>query len=82
MINTHLLKLPLSRTYFHGPKGVRAIEVRLYSNFFIVGIQSVKHSTVTSLMSLFQLTVHYMSLDIRLCGTPFDTNSKSRGQTV
>ena len=25
-----LLELPLSRTNFHGPKGVRAIEVRLY----------------------------------------------------
>ena len=29
-INPHWLKLPLSRTNFHGPKGVRAIEVRLY----------------------------------------------------
>ena len=37
MINTHLLKLPLSRTYLHGPKGVRAIEVLLYviTNLFI-----------------------------------------------
>ena len=24
------LELPLSQTYFHGPKVVRAIEVRLY----------------------------------------------------
>ena len=30
LINPHWLKLPLSRTNFHGPKGVRAIEVRLY----------------------------------------------------
>ena len=29
MINTHKLELPLSRTYFHSPEGVRAIEVRL-----------------------------------------------------
>ena len=29
--NPHLLELPLSRTSFHGPKGVRAIEVRLYT---------------------------------------------------
>ena len=29
MINTHKLELPLARTYFHGPKGVRAIEVLL-----------------------------------------------------
>ena len=30
MINTHLLELPVSRTYFHGPEGFRAIEVLLY----------------------------------------------------
>ena len=30
MINTDQLGLPLSRTYFHGPKGVRAIEVLQY----------------------------------------------------
>ena len=30
MINTHYLELPLSRTYFHGSKGARATEVRLY----------------------------------------------------
>ena len=30
VINLHWLELPLSRTNFHGPKGVRAIEVRLY----------------------------------------------------
>ena len=31
MINTHKLELPLARTNFHDPKGVRAIEVLLYS---------------------------------------------------
>ena len=30
MIKTLKLELPLSRTYFHGSKGVRAIEVLLY----------------------------------------------------
>ena len=30
MINLHWLELPRARTLFHGPKGVRAIEVRLY----------------------------------------------------
>ena len=30
IINPHLLEQPLSRTNFHGPKGVRAIEVLLY----------------------------------------------------
>ena len=30
MINPQWLELPMSRTNFHGPKDVRAIEVRLY----------------------------------------------------
>ena len=30
MMDTHLLELPLSRTYFHGPEGVQAIEVLLH----------------------------------------------------
>ena len=30
MINLHWLELPMARTIFHGPKGVRAIEVQLY----------------------------------------------------
>ena len=32
MINPQWLELPMSRTNFHGPKDVRAIEVRLYLN--------------------------------------------------
>ena len=30
MIIPQWLELPMSRTLFHGPKGVRAIEIRLY----------------------------------------------------
>ena len=30
MINLHWLELHMARTIFHGPEGVRAIEVRLY----------------------------------------------------
>ena len=30
MINLHWLELPMARTIFHGPIGVRAIKVRLY----------------------------------------------------
>ena len=30
MINLHWLELPMAQTIFHGPKGVRVIEVRLY----------------------------------------------------
>ena len=35
IINPHWLELPMCRTNFHGPKGVWAIEVRLYK-FFIL----------------------------------------------
>ena len=30
MINPQWLELPMSRTYFHGPKDIRAIEAQLY----------------------------------------------------
>ena len=30
MVNLRWLELPRARTIFHGPKGIRAIEVRLY----------------------------------------------------
>ena len=30
MVNPHWLELPISRTNFHSPKDVRAVEVRLY----------------------------------------------------
>ena len=33
MINLDWLELPMALTIFHGPKGVRAIEVRLYFLF-------------------------------------------------
>ena len=32
MINPQWLELPISRTNFHGPKDVRATEVRLYND--------------------------------------------------
>ena len=43
MINPRWLELPLSRTNFHGPKGVRAIEVRLYIQIihFSVRLKSI-----------------------------------------
>ena len=33
MINPQCLELPMSRTQFHGPIDVRAIEVRLYMKY-------------------------------------------------
>ena len=42
MINTHLLELPLSRTYFSGSKGVRAIEVLLYKHL-LGTLEEIEH---------------------------------------
>ena len=39
MSNTHSLELPLSRTYFHGSKCVRAMEVLLY-------LENCKHAVL------------------------------------
>ena len=36
MSNTHVLELPLSRTYSHGSTDVRAIEVLLYKEWHTV----------------------------------------------
>ena len=41
IINPKWLKLPLSRTKFHGPKGVRAIEVRLF--FLLTSLKPASH---------------------------------------
>ena len=38
LINPQWLELPMSRTNFHGPKDVRAIEVRLYIEHFTTKI--------------------------------------------
>ena len=35
LINLHRLELPMARTLFHGPKDVRAIEVRLYLDWLM-----------------------------------------------
>ena len=40
MINLQWLELPMSRTNFHCPKDVRAIEVRLYISIVVVIGQS------------------------------------------
>ena len=42
MINPHWLKLPLSQTNFHGPKGVRAIEVQLFMKTSMLTIYNNK----------------------------------------
>ena len=62
MNNPQWLELPMSRTNFHGPKDVRAIEVRLYTNanlatryeFYISYQTEVNYSFLT----LFFYTYH------------------------
>ena len=44
MINPQWLELPMPRTNFHGPKDVRAIEVRLYS---VVLFENEKYQVLT-----------------------------------
>ena len=43
MINLHWLELPIARTIFHGPKGVRAIEVRLFTCQLFLGGELYKY---------------------------------------
>ena len=43
MNNNQWLELPMPRTNFHGPKDVRAIEVRLYASVSLA--VSVIHNT-------------------------------------
>ena len=43
MINPQWLELPMSRTNFHGPKDVRAIEVRLYLDIISTGCDIRDH---------------------------------------
>ena len=66
MINTHQLELSLSRTYVHGAKGVRAIEVLLYVrnvldcfNFRTFCIHSLSASDVFFLFSAMCLSFSY-----------------------
>ena len=46
MINPQWLELPMSRTNFHGPKDVRAIEVRLFTT---AGVTAAKNAPRTLL---------------------------------
>ena len=41
MINPQWLEVPMSRTNFHGPKDVRAIEVQLYYNHEKIFIENL-----------------------------------------
>ena len=64
MINPQWLELPMSRTNFHGPKDVRAIEVPLYSvkkyKYF-----SSKNKDMMGLVRTVQLTIFNIIADIR-----------------
>ena len=53
MINPQWLELPMSRTNFHGPKDVRAIEVRLYFVTNILETNKVKELKYSIVFRLF-----------------------------
>ena len=60
MINPQWLELPMSRTIFYGPKDVRAIEVRLYSErrAWANGVDPYQ----TTQNSAFDQGLHYLPL--------------------
>ena len=60
MFNTYQLELPMSRTYFHCSKGVRAIEVGLYYTLYAIANMAATIITVVT-MSLGAL-VHLHNL--------------------
>ena len=62
MINTHQLELPLFRTYFHSPKGVRAIEIRLY----LVRLSSKTYVFEEKWLSISQFDYLFLS-EFKLC---------------
>ena len=75
MVNPQWLELPMSRTNFHGPKDVRAIEVRLYSNgftnmpderaeYFIVVLESDLIKAFSSVESPFSFAVELLNYDL------------------
>ena len=58
MINPYWLEHPISRTNFHGPKAVRAIEVRLYFKSNIALVLLLASETLTVLVSKQQFLSH------------------------
>ena len=72
MINPQWLELPMSRTNFHGPKDVRAIEVRLFMVNFSFWLENVYHSRVLQFLlakSKLNLNCFTVLLSIRRCFT-------------
>ena len=41
MINPQWLEMPVSRTIFHGPEDVRAMEIRLFINILLLKCQEL-----------------------------------------
>ena len=71
MINTHMLELPLSRTYFLCSKGVRTTEVRLY--LFILALLGLK-MTLSRLLWFQRLRVNTLTS----CDWDQNVNIKSK----
>ena len=66
IINPQWHELPMSRTNFHGPKDVRAIEVRLYLDMIIPFISTV--------LSTLRLAVHLQKIN----GSSLTKNKKKK----
>ena len=66
MLNTHKLDLrTMSQTYFHGSKGVRAIEVLLYDELH--GVVSIQVDLRLAKVPMPQLKADTFMLRIRIC---------------
>ena len=75
MINTHRLEQPLSRTYFHVSKGVRAIEVLLYirDSMAVLQIMPVdKHASFLQLANIYMDSLLHCFRDADTVGDAFD----------
>ena len=72
MINSCWLELPLSRINFHGPKGVRAIEVRLY---LTLKLQNRQQN-----LPLQNMTIHFCQHYIILTHSYLETHKKAIGK--
>ena len=60
MINPQWLELPISGTNFHGPKDVRAIEVRLYLHYLKLCLQNAGFMANSTDPDQVPIIMHFM----------------------
>ena len=85
MINPHWLELPLSRTNFHGPKGVRAIEVLLYLyrmvydfDFDIVNFPLLDGDVPRSISSIYGVYISQLICFVHVSSHADDFNTRNK----